>query len=80
MPLIMLLSNLYCNMSIDLSFKACTFNAAKVLKREDEIGLIKEGYKADLLVWNLDDLASIPYSFDDDSSILNVIKNGKIIN
>ena len=80
MPLIMLLSNLYCNMPIDVSFKACTFSAAKVLKKEDQIGLVKEGYKADLLVWGLDSLAAIPYSFDDNSSILNVIKNGKVVN
>ena len=79
MPFIMLLSNLYCNLSIDLSFKACTYNAAKVLKKEKQIGLVKEGYKADLLLWSLDSLASIPYSFDKEGSILNVIKNGKVI-
>ena len=79
MPFIMLLSNLYCNLSIDLSFKACTYNAAKVLKKEKQIGLVKEGYKADLLLWSLDSLAAIPYSFDREDSILNVIKNGKVI-
>ena len=80
MPLIMLLSNLYCNLPIDLSFKACTYNAAKVLRKEKEIGLIKEGYNADLLIWNLDSLEAIPYSFDNtDNNILNVIKNGNIV-
>ena len=73
MPFIMLLSNLYCNLSIDLSFKACTYSAAKVLKKEKQIGLVKEGYKADLLVWDLDNLAAIPYSFDRQESILNII-------
>ena len=80
MPLIMLLSNLYCNLPIDLSFKACTYNAAKVLRKEKEIGLVKEGYNADLLIWSLDSLEAIPYSFDNtDNNILNVIKNGNII-
>ena len=79
MPFIMFLSNLYCNMPIDLSFKACTYNAAKVIKKENEIGLIKVGYKADMIVWKFNDLCSIPYSFDDSDSILNVIKNGKIL-
>ena len=80
MPLIMLLSNLYCNLPIDLSFKACTYNAAKVLRKEKEIGLVKEGYNADLLIWNLDSLEAIPYSFDNtDNNILNVIKNGNIV-
>jgi len=80
MPLIMFLSNLYCNLSIDLSFKACTYNAAKVLKKEKEIGLVEEGYKADLLIWNLDSLESIPYAFDNtDKNILNIIKNGEVV-
>ena len=80
MPLIMLLSNLYCNLPIDLSFKACTYNAAKVLRKEKEIGLVEEGYNADLLIWNLDSLEAIPYSFDNtDNNILNVIKNGNVI-
>ena len=80
MPFIMFLSNLYCDMSIDLSFKACTYNAAKVIQKENEIGLIKVGYKADIIVWKFNDLSAIPYSFDDSDSILNVIKNGKILN
>ena len=80
MPFIMFLSNLYCNLSIDLSFKACTYNAAKVLKKETEIGLVKEGFKADLLIWKADKIANIPYCFDNaDSSILNIIKNGTIL-
>ena len=80
MPFIMFLSNLYCDMSVDLSFKACTYNAAKVIQKENEIGLIKVGYKADIIVWKFNDLSAIPYSFDDSDSILNVIKNGKILN
>ena len=80
MPLIMFLSNLYCNLSIDLSFKACTYNAAKVLKKENEIGLIEEGYNADLLIWSLDSLESIPYAFNNnESSLLSIIKNGKSV-
>tara|TARA_Y100000996_G_scaffold168926_1_gene131327 strand:- start:2958 stop:4166 length:1209 start_codon:yes stop_codon:yes gene_type:complete len=80
MPFIMFLSNLYCDMSVDLSFKACTYNAAKVIQKENEIGLIKVGYKADIIVWKFNNLSAIPYSFDDSDSILNVIKNGKILN
>ena len=65
--------------SIDLSFKACTYNAAKVLKKETEIGLVKEGFKADLLIWETDKLETVPYSFDNRNNIVNVIKNGKLI-
>ena len=41
---------------------------------------VEEGYNADLLIWNLDSLEAIPYSFDNtDNNILNVIKNGNIV-
>ena len=79
-PFIMFLATLYCNMSIDLSFKACTYNAAKVLKISDKVGLVKKGFKADLLIWKADKIADIPYSFDNANSIiLNIIKNGTIL-
>ena len=41
---------------------------------------VEEGYNADLLIWNLDSLEGIPYSFDSvDNNILNVIKNGDVV-
>lgn len=80
MPMIMFLSNLYCKLPLELSFKACTYNAAKALKIENEYGLIKSGYKADLLIWDINDLSDIPYMFDDNDRYINVIKNGQIIN
>ena len=80
MPIIMFLSNLYCNLSLELSFKACTYNAAKALKIESDYGLIKKGYKADLLIWDVDNLSDIPYMFDNNDRYINVFKNGQIIN
>ena len=80
MPMIMFLSNLYCNLSLELSFKACTYNAAKALKIEGDHGLIKEGYKADLFIWDIDNLSDIPYMFDNNDRYVNVIKNGQIVN
>ena len=65
-------------MSVDLSFKACTFSAARVLKKEDEIGLVKEGYKADLLFWDIESIDEIPYWLGSDR-ILSVMKNGELI-
>ena len=79
MPLIMFLSNLYCNLSLNLSFKACTYNAAKALKIGN-VGLIEEGFKADLLIWNVDNLENIPYTFDNsENHISTIIKNGNCI-
>ena len=75
----MFLSNLYCNLSLELSFKACTYNSAKVLKINEYVGLIKEGYKADLLIWDIDNISDIPYMFDNNKRYIHVIKNGEII-
>ena len=80
MPFIMLLSNLYCNLSLDLSFKACTYNAARALGIENSHGLIETGYKADMLIWNLKNIHSIPYSFDDQNKLKHVIKSGRLLN
>ena len=80
MPMIMFLSNLYCNLSLELSFKACTYNAAKALNIDNDYGLIKEGYKADLLIWDIENLSDIPYMFNNNDRYINIIKNGKIIN
>ena len=63
-----------------ISFKACTYNASKVLKINDSVGLIKEGYKADILVWKSDNLEEIPYMFDSsENNIQTIIKNGNEI-
>ena len=80
MPMIMFLSNLYCKLPLELSFKACTYNAAKALKIENEYGLIKSGYKADLLIWDINNVSDIPYMFDDNDRYINIIKNGQIVN
>ena len=79
MPFIMLLSNLYCNLSVEQSFKACTVNAAKALGIENSYGIIKNGYRADLLIWDLENLHSIPYSFDDKSKLKHIIKSGRLL-
>ena len=38
-----------------------TYNAAKSLNISHMTGLIQEGYNADILMWDLDDLKEIPY-------------------
>ena len=52
----MALSTLYCGLSIKDAFVGATYNAAKALKREDSIGLLKEGYKADINVIDYENL------------------------
>ena len=65
-------------MSINEAFKAITYNAAKSINRENSIGLIKEGYSADILFWDIDNINEIPYWFNSDR-LSAVMKNGKLI-
>ena len=64
-------------MSVEEAFVACTYNAAKSLQLEDNIGSISIGKKADLIIWDIETLEEIPYYFMD-APIQKVIKNGKI--
>jgi imidazolonepropionase len=78
MPSIMALASLYCGITIKESFIAATFNAAKAINRSNSIGLLDEGYKADILIWDINNLNEIPYWFNSDR-IESVLKNGKLI-
>ncbi len=77
-PQIMFLAMTYCNMSFDDVFKAVTINAAKAIRKSSSIGLIKEGYQADLLFWEIEDIYEIPYWFNS-RKISKIVKKGKLI-
>lgn len=65
-------------MTVEESFKAVTRNAALSLAR-DNVGIIDEGAQADLLVWNLQDIAQIPYyHYESTQKITHIIKKGKV--
>ena len=77
---IMLLAMNFCGMTLEESFKALTYNAAKAIGKEN-IGMIKKNYYADLIFWDLNSLSEIPYWFDSNiTKIKAVMKNGNIIN
>ena len=78
LPQIMFLAISYCNMKFEQAFKAVTHNAAKAINRQSEIGLIKEGYNADLLFWDIDEIYEIPYWFNSER-LIKVVKNGKLV-
>ena len=78
MPLIISLANLYCGLTIEEAFKAATWNGARVLNREKELGAVCEGYKADLLFWDMGAIDELPYWMGSDR-ILNVMKKGKLL-
>ena len=78
MPFMMANSCLYCGLSINESFTASTYIAAKSLKRENNIGLIKQGFNADILFWDIKSLSEIPYWFNSDR-LQMIMKNGELI-
>lgn len=80
MPNIMHLAMQKCGLSLDEVFLGATYNAAKALKMHQKIGLIKKGYIADLILWDLHKLEEIIYWFDSSNTkIRNVIKKGHLI-
>jgi len=77
---IMYLAMQHCGLTLEESFLGVTFNAAKSLKKENNLGLIKTKYKADFIFWNIEDLDEIPYWFDACYTKINkIMKNGKIL-
>ena len=78
MPLIISLATLYCGLTIEEAFKAATWNGAKVIGREHQIGVVAKNYQADLLFWELSSIDEIPYWMGSDR-ILNVMKAGELL-
>lgn len=60
------------------AINAATLNAAYAIGRADEIGSIKAGKKADIIVLNIPDHQQLPYWFGMNLAE-RVIKNGKIV-
>ncbi|MFX1498504.1 MAG: imidazolonepropionase [Promethearchaeota archaeon] len=57
---------------------ATTLNAACAIQRQDEIGSIEIGKKADILIFNIPNFNFLPYQFGI-NLVDKVIKNGKIV-
>jgi len=77
-PIIMALSCLYCGLSVEEAFKGVTYNAAKAINRQNSIGIVRENYFADLLFWDINSIAEIPYWFNSDKLSM-VMKKGKLV-
>jgi imidazolonepropionase len=74
----MALATLYCGLTIEESFKAVTYNSAKAIGMEHKIGMIKKGYQADLLFWNINSIDEIPYWMGSDRMV-NIMKKGEFL-
>ena len=78
MPFIISLACLYMGMTVEEAFAAATYHAAQALGRQDDLGTLEPGKKADLIIWNIGSLLEIPYHVTD-LPIHNVIKEGQPI-
>ena len=78
-PFIMSLACIYLGMSVEDALIATTYNSAKTLHIEKEVGSIEIGKRADLIIWDLKKLIEIPYNVTD-IPIVKIIKNGQFIN
>ena len=78
LALIMTLAALKMNMTIEETISAVTINAAKALCREEKVGSIEIGKKADFAVFNTTEYANIVYDIGRDLNCMT-IKNGDII-
>ena len=78
MPFIISLACLFMDLTVEEAFKAATYNGAKSLGLENQVGSVELGMKADLIIWDLDSLIDIPY-YISNHPIQKVIKNGNIV-
>jgi len=78
MPFIITLACMHMGMTVEEAYQSATYNGAKALGIEKDVGSIEVGKKADLIIWKLDSLLDIPY-YVSNHPIGKVIKNGKIV-
>lgn len=77
-PLIIALAAIHMNMSIEEIISALTINAATAIGRNDIIGSIEIGKKADIIILEYPSIHFLPYHIAV-NIVEMVIKNGKII-
>jgi imidazolonepropionase-like amidohydrolase len=59
--------------------QSATINAARMLRQEEQIGRIKDGYFADLIILNTNPLEDIEVMCKPEKHLLAVIKDGRVV-
>ena len=77
-PLLLSLAVMYMGMTPEEAITALTINAASAINREKEIGSIKKGKKADLVLLNTTDFNHLFYNFGV-NLVDKVYKNGRLV-
>jgi imidazolonepropionase len=78
LPLIMSLAALKMKMTIEETISAVTINAAKGLCKEETIGSIEIGKKADFAIFNTNEYSNIVYDISRNLNCINM-KNGNVV-
>ncbi len=78
MRFVMLLACRNHGMSLEEAFIASTLGSAMALGREEEIGSLEPGKKADLQIWDIQEFEQLIYRMDF-NPVVSVIKDGKFI-
>lgn len=78
LPLMMTMGCLFYRMTPKEVIEAVTVNAARSIKREDEIGSLEKGKQGDLVVLDIPNYRYLPYHFGVDHTEY-VIKRGKMV-
>lgn len=78
LPLIMNMACVIFGLSIEEAWRGVTINAASALDLSNEIGSLEKGKKADIVMWNTDNLNDIVYN-PTTNFCYKIIKDGKIV-
>ena len=78
MQLVMQLACRNHGMAPEQALLAATTGAARAIQHHHEIGCLREGYKADIQIWDLPNLEDVIYRIGN-NAVCMVIKNGKIV-
>ncbi|MFQ6676365.1 MAG: imidazolonepropionase, partial [Fidelibacterota bacterium] len=76
MAFVVTLACLYLKMTVEEAFAAATYQAARSLDRHGRAGAVRPGMNADLIIWDVTELAEIPY-YVAVNRVATVIKSGR---
>jgi len=65
-------------MTVEEAIKSVTFNSAKSLMLDSEVGSLEKNKKADIIIWKINDPVEIPMNISN-QIISKVIKNGSVV-
>ncbi|MCX6827437.1 MAG: amidohydrolase family protein, partial [candidate division Zixibacteria bacterium] len=78
LPIIITLAALNYKMTAAEAISAVTVNAACAIARGGEIGFLRVGLPADMVLWNMKDYRELPYHYGV-NLVRKVIKRGKVV-